>query len=109
MIGLSGITALDGSSAGASLTGSTIQPGSLTPSVGGTVFVTAVGYDFVTETMSINSGFTIVFQGVTPGGTGYAVAMKIKAAGDTTAENPTWTATGTANPALSTVMSNWKP
>jgi len=106
VIGFSGVTTLDGSSAGNAATGNTIQPGSLTPSVSGEVFVTMVCYDFVTETMSIDSGFTIIGQGLNSGGTGFAVAYKIKT--DASAENPTWTATGDANPLLVTVMSAFK-
>ena len=107
-IGFSGITTLGGSSSGNFATGNTIQPGSLTPSVGGSVFITECAYDFSTETLSIDSGFTIWFQGVNSGGTGFAVAYKIKTSGDTSAENPTWTATGSANPSMSTVMSYFK-
>lgn len=106
-IGFSGITAYDASSAGNILTGNTIQPGSLTPAVSGEVFITMVAYDFVTETMSIDSGFTIIAQGLNSGGTGFAVAYKIKT--DALAENPTWTATGDANPALTCIMSAFKP
>jgi hypothetical protein len=67
-----------------------LQPGSVTPSVTDDLFVTVIDDQFGNGTFSINSGFTID-QSVATSNTnhiGIALAHKIKT--DALAENPTW-------------------
>lgn len=107
-LGFSGVTVLDSEAAGNSLGNvfTNIQPGSITPSQSGEVFVAALRWDSgASTTWAIDSGFTIEFQVATGFGEGFALAWKIKT--DSTAENPIWTPTGTLA-AAATVMAAFK-
>lgn len=85
-----GTVTFEAESAGGTTTAdSVLQPGSITPSGDGRVFVTGLVFNF-DNTISINSSFTIGAQndfntGVAEGG---AIAYKIQTTGG--AENPTW-------------------
>ena len=114
IVGFSGITAFDAKSAGsADVTGAPFNPGSLTPAAGGEVFISVLGFTSSASdsVLSIDSGFTIVYQGYTSAGAyGFAVAYKVKSAGDTTAENPTWTkVSGTGTITASCLQAAFKP
>lgn len=107
--GFSGVTTLDSEAAGDSMGGSfaTIQPGSITPSQSGEVLVTCIGsFGGSANTWSIDSGFTIIYQGANEVGIVFAIAYKIKT--DAVAENPTWTWITGTQPGAATSMAAFK-
>jgi len=93
---------------GAFGTGTTIQPGSLTPSQDNSVVVTAVtGEQSVPA--SINSGFTISDQQIFATGAAFQVAMAYKLQGAAAAVNPTWDLSTTDfGGALAATMTSFK-
>jgi hypothetical protein len=76
-----------GSNAGS---GTTIQPGSISPSGSSVLFVGSVTYSVLTADASINSGFTKNYQLGIAGNPGYAAGGYL-IQGSSTAQNPTWT------------------
>lgn len=75
-----------------SVNGTTIQPGSVTPSTTNELFIT--GFESIAAgTASIDNGFTIQ-DGDLVGGAPYAWAYKVNST--STAQNPTWTTTGSS-------------
>lgn len=76
--------------------GGTLQVGSITPSTATNVVMSAIGH-FITGTQTIDSGFTILDQVGTVGGTSYGLAFAYKSQTSATAANPTWTLTSSNN------------
>lgn len=101
---LDGYTGNNGSS---SLT--TIQPGSLTPSVSGCLMIAACAHHGASgSSISINSGFTMLEQKAFVGSNAYGVAIAYKFKSDAAAENPTFTNT-TTGAAMSAIIAAFKP
>lgn len=92
---------------GSTTTATTIQPGSITPSEDNELIVTLCTNDDVSNTLSINGGFTIAQQAVTVafqaegGGLAYLIQTTLAAA------NPTWSWGGSSE-AVSTVIASFK-
>lgn len=86
-----------GKESGATSLGTTIQPGSLTPSVDNCVLITGYGDDITSRTLSIDSSFTITDQAGLVGGQAYSVGMAYKIQTTAAAVNPTWTTTTSSN------------
>lgn len=80
----------DDSGTGAS-SGTSIQPGSLTPAGGATtsLFVTAVGFD-ATNTVAIDSSFNTPVQQQYSGGAFFGCGISWLAPGTSSSKNPTW-------------------
>ncbi len=72
--------------------GTTIQPGSITPNNNNELIITGLVMR-LTETASIDSGFTITDQVALAGGLNYGVALAYKIQTTAIAVNPTWTIT----------------
>lgn len=107
-VGSFGAESAGGASSGA---GTTCQPGSLTPSEDNCLLITAVGYYKASgdpNSISIDSGFTILQSGLANSSFAVAIAYKIQTSAG--AENPTWThGTNLAGALVSaTVMAYWK-
>lgn len=73
----------------------TIQPGSITPSEDNCVLITVCEYVAASGVPTINSGFTVI--GYINHASNYSVAMAMKVQTTAGAENPTWTAPGSAD------------
>lgn len=89
------------SAGGTSAGGTSIQPGSITPSENDTVVVAGVAWSAAVGTVTVDSGFSTVYQiDVNPGDSeGVAVAYKIQTA--LGAENPTFSWGAASNAAAS--------
>lgn len=92
------------SAGGGANSGTTFQPGTLTPSQNNSILVTAVGVDS-NVTFSIDSSFTILDQFGASGNYGAAMAYKVQ--GTAGADNPTWTTS--VSTGLAAVMAAFKP
>lgn len=77
-----------------SASGTTQQPGSLTPPTDDSLLVTALGFVAGSGNATINSDFTVTDTIISVGG--YCVALAYKVQTSAGAENPTWTAPGAA-------------
>lgn len=102
-IGFSGVTTLDTASAGSYTHALFAQPGSAT----GKVFITTISTDITAGTWTIDSGFTIIAQGYTSGGFGFAIAYKIESG--EVSENPKWSVSGpSGTPSIGCTMTGFK-
>lgn len=72
--------------------GSTFQPGSVTPSQNNSLFITTLGMHGTAVTASIDSGFIVTDQNPT-NGSYYGSALAYFIQGTAVAENPTWSTT----------------
>ena len=79
-----------GTDSGANLTGTTIQPGSITPGNSPALVVSGVVAGSA-QTFSINSGFTISDQLILVGGQSYGGGFAYLIQSSAAAVNPTWT------------------
>lgn len=87
---------------GNSTTGTTLQPGSVTPSANGSLLVVGLGSNQSEGGVSIDSSFTIQESNPYTGGTNYGGFCAYKIQGTASAENPTWTM-GTSRNYYSTI------
>lgn len=81
---------------GALGTGTTLQPGALSPSVNNSLVVSGVASNN-TGTVSIDSGFTIVAQGPLAGGVAFGGALAYFFQGTAASINPTWSGLATSS------------
>ncbi len=100
VMGFSNITtsAVNAESGHTTVSGSTGQPGSITPSVAHTLVITGVAFnDNTSGAVSVNSGYTIVDTRPFTAGNAFGTSAAYKVLSSASAQNPTWnitTATG---------------
>jgi hypothetical protein len=75
---------------GATVASTSIQPGSVTPSLNGEVLISAVSFDVSSASPVVNSSFTGLITANTGGGTNFGIAMANLIQTAATSENPTW-------------------
>lgn len=80
----------DQQNTGTAAAGTTVQPGSVTPTADNEIVITAAHVTVTGETVSIDGGFNISDQ-VTAGGPNYGVALAYLIQTSLAAANPTWT------------------
>lgn len=85
---------VDGNSGAGTASGTTQQPGSITPSQNGSVVITALGMSAHSGSGSIDGGFTVSDSFVD--GSNYGVALAYLIQTSAAAANPTWTASSGA-------------
>ena len=88
--------------------GTTIQPGSVTPSLDGEAIVTHAGTSQTGAVLSIDSGFAILDQFPVSPGLAYGGGLAYRIQSAKTADNPTWTSTGAAE-ALCATIATFEP
>ncbi len=76
-------------------TGTSIQPGSLTPPLNNALFIASVGLG-ITSAVSVDSGFTLLDSQTLIGGQRFSLASAYKLQTTAAAENPTWSWTTSA-------------
>lgn len=107
VIAVSGSTVTADGESGANANGTSLQPGSITPTGNGAFLVSPIGFN-PDATMSINSSFTISDAIVFDSGVGHVgIAFAYYTQPTAAAINPTWSWTGTVDAAAA--MRAYKP
>ncbi len=89
-------------SAGGGFGATTMQPGSITPSVNNTLVITTIEVSDGADATSINGGFTIAAH-VIAGGSNFGAAIAYLVQTTAAAANPTWTMTAGSNYLAATI------
>lgn len=86
----------------------TIQPGSITPTMGD-LLISGVGYFETAQSASVNSGFTITDQLPSFSGVCYGGALAYLIAPNASPVNPTWTIPPSATAGMASSMADFLP
>jgi len=88
--------------------GSTIQPGSITPGSNNEIIISGVTGGNTMTTVSIDSGMTIVYQQPLTGGSNYGHGAAYKVQTTAAAINPTWTFANGSTANISSTIASFK-
>lgn len=102
--GLLSTTYVTGTAFGDTVSGTSIQPGSITPATAGGLMVSAMQTRNPNSAIAVNSGFTITDQVIRPPAAHDSIAMAWKT-GTASATNPTWSWTDSTFPINASMVS----
>lgn len=95
------------SGAGTGTNGNVVTPGSVTPGQDNELILTGVLFNQSSQTVGVDSGFTLTDQGAPTSGFNFGIAIAYKIQTTATAVNPTWTATS-ATDGMAAVTATFK-